>query len=314
MRRKREIVCFETGERFASVTDAASAIGAARPLVSSALKRHGACRGFHFYYADEAEPDDSVFDRKVYKNSRPIICLETNERFESQARAAKAVGVPREAIYAALRGHIATKGLHFYYADEPKPDEEFFRNRSWTRVRCKETGVVYESIAQAARETGVSERNIQAAAKRHGTAKGLHFYYADEPEPDDLLPSKRGIRVRCVETVGTRYSFRHGRSVRESRFMKARGAMTMDDCGSEKTICYEEDGWSVTLTRYVSMELGETVASWVEFPNGWYLHSDDADAEFTQDGAETYLQRLKSVWMESPFWDGVRRAMEEKPQ
>lgn len=41
----------------------------------------------------------------------------------------------------------------------------------------------------------------------------------------------------------------------------------MDDCGSEKTICYEEDGWSVTLTRYVSMELGETVASWVEFPN-----------------------------------------------
>lgn len=135
MRRKREIICFETGERFASVTDAASAIGAARPLVSSALKRHGACRGFHFYYADEAEPD-----------------------------------------------------------------EEFFRNRSWTRVRCKETGVVYESIAQAARETGVSERNIQAATKRHGTAKGLHFYYADEPEPDDLLPSKRGIRIRCVET------------------------------------------------------------------------------------------------------------------
>ena len=196
----RPIICFETGERFESVTDAANAIGAAWSLVSSALKRHGACRGFHFYYADEAEPDDSVFARKVYKNSRPIICLETNERFESQAKAAKAVGVPRAAIYAALRGHIATKGLHFYFADEPKPDEEFFRNRSWTRVRCVETGVVYESIAQAARETGVSDRDIQAAAKRHGTTKGLHFYYADEPEPDDLLPSKRGIRVRCVET------------------------------------------------------------------------------------------------------------------
>lgn len=177
MGRKRAIICFETEERFESVTDAANAIGASWSLVSSALKRHGACRGFHFYYADEVKPDDSVFDRKVYKNSRPIICLETNERFESQAR----------------------------------------------------------------------------------------------------------------------------------------GAMTMDDCGSEKTICYEEDGWSVTLTRYVSMELGETVASWVEFPNGWYLHSDDADAEFTQDGAKTYLQRLKSVWMESPFWDSVK-AMEEKPQ
>lgn len=142
MGRKRAIICFETEERFESVTDAANAIGATWPLVSNALKRHGACRGFHFYYADEAKPDDSVFDRKVNKNSRPIICLETNERFESQAKAAKAVGVPRAAIYAALRGHIATKGLHFYFADEPKPDEEFFRNRSWTRVRCKETGVV----------------------------------------------------------------------------------------------------------------------------------------------------------------------------
>lgn len=200
MGRKRAIICFETEERFESVTDAANAIGVAWPLVSSALKRHGACRGFHFYYADEVKPDDSVFDRKVNKNSRPIICLETNERFESQAKAAKAVGVPRAAIYAALKKHIATKGLHFYFADEPKPDEEVFRNRNWTRVRCKETGVVYESIAQAARETGVSERDIQAAAKRHGTTKGLHFYYADEPEPDDLLPRKKGIRVRCVET------------------------------------------------------------------------------------------------------------------
>ena len=41
--------------------------------------------------------------------------------------------------------------------------------------------------------------------------------------------------------------------------------MAMADCEGEKTIHYEEDGWSVTLTRYVSMELGETVASWVEF-------------------------------------------------
>ena len=199
MGRKRAIICFETGERFESVTDAANAIGAAWSLVSSALKRHGACRGFHFYYADEAEPDDSVFARKVYKNSRPIICLETNERFESQAKAAKAVGVPRAAIYAALRGHIATKGLHFYFADEPEPDD-LLPSKRGIRVRCVETGVVYESIAQAARETGVSDRDIQAAAKRHGTTKGLHFYYADEPEPDDLLPSKRGIRVRCVET------------------------------------------------------------------------------------------------------------------
>lgn len=178
MGRKRAIICFETGERFASVTDAASAIGAAWPLVCNAIKRHGACRGFHFYYADEPKPDDSDFDRKVNKNSRPIICLETNERFESQTMAAKAVGVPRGAICNALKTHMATKGLHFYYANEPKPDEEFFRNRSWTRVRCVETGVVYKTITQAAKETGASRAGICGAAS--GMAGGYHWEYADD--------------------------------------------------------------------------------------------------------------------------------------
>ena len=174
MGRKREIVCLETGERFASVTDAASAIGAARPLVSSALKRHGACRGFHFYYADEAEPDDSVFDRKVYKNSRPIICLETNERFESQARAAKR--------------HGTAKGLHFYYADEPEPDDFYYADepepddllpsKRGIRVRCVETGVVYKTITQAAKETGASQAGIRGAAS--GMAGGYRWEYVDD--------------------------------------------------------------------------------------------------------------------------------------
>lgn len=177
MGRKRAIICFETEERFESVTDAANAIGATWPLVSSALKRHGACRGFHFYYADEVKPDDSVFDRKVYKNSRPIICLETNERFESQAKAAKAVGVPREAIYAALRGHIATKGLHFYYADEPEPDD-LLPSKRGIRVRCVETGVVYKTITQAAKETGASQAGIRGAAS--GMAGGYRWEYVDD--------------------------------------------------------------------------------------------------------------------------------------
>ena len=69
----------------------------------------------------------------------------------------------------------------------------------------------------------------------------------------------------------------------------------------EKTIHYEEDGWSVTLTRYVSVEFGETISSWVEFPNGCHLHSGEANAEFTQNGAKEYLERLKSIWEESPF-------------
>lgn len=163
MGRKRAIICFETEERFESVTDAANAIGVAWPLVSNALKRHGACRGFHFYYADEVKPDDSVFDRKVNKNSRPIICLETNERFESQAKAAKR--------------HGTTKGLHFYYADEPEPND-LLPSKKGIRVRCVETGVVYKTITQAAKETGASQAGIRGAAS--GMAGGYHWEYVDD--------------------------------------------------------------------------------------------------------------------------------------
>ena len=88
MRRKREIICFETGERFASVTDAASAIGAARPLVSSALKRHGACRGFHFYYADEPEPDDLLPSKRGIR----VRCVETGVVYKTITQAAKETG------------------------------------------------------------------------------------------------------------------------------------------------------------------------------------------------------------------------------
>lgn len=41
------------------------------------------------------------------------------------------------------------------------------------------------------------------------------------------------------EAVGTRYPFRHGSSAHKNRF---REAMRMDDCGSEKTIHYKEEG------------------------------------------------------------------------
>ena len=69
---------------------------------------------------------------------------------------------------------------------------------------------------------------------------------------------------------------------------------------TQRALAKATDGVSESALR--SYELGERSPK------------QDALAEFTQDGAKTYLQRLKSVWMESPFWNGVRRAMEEKPQ
>lgn len=68
--------------------------------------------------------------------------------------------------------------IHFYYGDEPKPDDSFFKPKRRRKVRCTETGVVYESIKDAAERTKISANGIGSAAS--GMAGGYHWEYADD--------------------------------------------------------------------------------------------------------------------------------------
>lgn len=78
------------------------------------------------------------------------------------------------------------------------------------------------------------------------------------------------------KTVGKRYSFRHGCSVHENRFMKARGTMAMADCESEKTI-------------------GDAVAAWMTAPGEMRLHAGSVNVESSDDGAAHYLETAKHL-------------------
>ena len=68
--------------------------------------------------------------------------------------------------------------LYFYYGDELKPDDSFFKPKRRRKVRCTETGVVYESIKDAAERTKISPNGIGSAAS--GMAGGYHWEYADD--------------------------------------------------------------------------------------------------------------------------------------
>lgn len=68
--------------------------------------------------------------------------------------------------------------IHFYYGDELKPDDSFFKPKRRRKVRCTETGVVYESIKDAAERTKISPNGIGSAAS--GMAGGYHWEYADD--------------------------------------------------------------------------------------------------------------------------------------
>lgn len=80
-------------------------------------------------------------------------------RYESVDKCAKTIGVHRSSLYSALKKGHAAHGFHYYYAEKPRPSKEFFDHsgrKQPVKVRCIETGEVFESIRQLNR---ARERN-----------------------------------------------------------------------------------------------------------------------------------------------------------
>ncbi|MFR4801955.1 MAG: hypothetical protein ACLT98_00575 [Eggerthellaceae bacterium] len=120
------------------------------------------------------------------KRKRPITCLETAVTFESAYRAAKELGfADSRNIFRSIQRGTCTQGLHFYYADAPKPAPGFFLppNRPPRPVVCLDTGETFESAFQAGRAFGIAAGAVRTSASTGVERNGLHFYYGDEPKP-----------------------------------------------------------------------------------------------------------------------------------
>ena len=128
-------------------------------------------------------PDErrqKIRNRKKKQNNkpRPVICLETGERFESLTLASRMLGISKSNVFHAMKNGSAVHGFHFYYGDEPKPVDSFFKPRRRRKIRCTETGVVYESIKDAAERTKISPNCIGSAVS--GMAGGYRWEYVDD--------------------------------------------------------------------------------------------------------------------------------------
>ena len=183
MGKGKTIVCLETGKQFNSVGNAANAIGVSSGFISRQIRAGKPIKGFYYYYAGEMLPDEyrqkiRNQKKKPNKNLRPVICLETGERFESLALASRMLGTSISNVFDAIKNGRTAHGLHFYYGDEPKPVDSFFKPRRKRKIRCTETGVVYESVRDAAKRTKTSSNCIGSAVS--GMAGGYHWEYADD--------------------------------------------------------------------------------------------------------------------------------------
>ena len=196
---KKGVVCYETGELFESVADAARAIGVHKRAISISIENHTASGGYHWYYETDERPTPDSFKR--IKVRKAVVCVETGEVFDSTGIAAYEMGLTISGVSKSARSGQATKGFHFHYIDASSMS---IRPSNTIPVICVETGKKYDSITAAALAIGQkTPSNIIVALKSGGKSGGYHWRFADVERPVPPFKKERWRAVMCCETGET---------------------------------------------------------------------------------------------------------------
>ena len=143
--------------------------GASSSGISSCCrKEHKTAKGLSWCYEVDYNKNAIINDPK----EKPIICIDTKERYESIVAASKKLKIPSTTLHTAIKFHTPTRGMFFCYEKELNNWKPAV-NKAKKPVICIETGVAFESARDAQRKTGVTFGNIFNAIKSGGTAGGL---------------------------------------------------------------------------------------------------------------------------------------------
>lgn len=211
-----KVICLETGTRYETYVLAARDLNISEMGIALAVKRKSHyTAGYHFMKCSEynALSKEEVEDVLKMGGPRPVACVETGVSYENITAAAETYPIgkrttARSRIGACCRNAYSVfDGKHWCYAEDlqsRKDNADKYKYSSKTAVRCVETGMEYQSLAEAARDSGVLANTIRLAAKGdRRTAGGFTWEYVDG------APRKHGHkrgnqpsakRVRCVET------------------------------------------------------------------------------------------------------------------
>lgn len=214
--KSRPVICLETGTRYKTYVDAGRDLGVEEGNIQQAVKsKSHYAKGYHFVNSDEYSTLAKGEIENILKRngrSRTVVCVETGKRYESIKAATREYGDRQESAQSGIglcckNPYRTFDGKHWCYPDdlESRIDnaEEYAVPRK-TAIRCLETGKMYESIADASRDTGINNNSIRAVARGDRHKAGGYTWEYVNPVPD-----KRGNRgcnqptakkVRCAET------------------------------------------------------------------------------------------------------------------
>ena len=164
--------------------------------------------------------DRATIEKLIKANSKAVLCIETGAVYPSAKVAEIETGVNRATISNVCnkkRNRELAGGYHWRFATEEDAANNVIKNVApstpsrYKKIRCVETGVVYCSIAEAARQVGRAKNTVHDACKNSAkTAGGYHWQYVTEGDDVELAVDSAPVvvldnpsnykAVRCVET------------------------------------------------------------------------------------------------------------------
>ena len=118
----------------------------------------------------------SKISNSKQKDKKSIICIETGIEYESAADAMRKTGVDRSSISKVCYGTMKTAGGYHWCFKGQKPI--YIKDNRFKPVICLNSGRIYSSIAEAARDTKSDQSNIKKVCDgKYKTTNGLKWKY-----------------------------------------------------------------------------------------------------------------------------------------
>lgn len=194
----RGVICVETGEHFKSITDASLSVGVDKSAVYHCLKGvNNTAGGKHWRYADgeyhECTRPEGGKNRK--SQSKPVMCMETGIIYPSTGEAERQTGIGRTGIAKCANGvAITSGGYHWGYIVDGEPVFHKRPDYNRMRIKCLETGEIFNSMAECARSLGEKDAGtLQSTIKygcRHKGKTYVKIDLDDNPVPSSFKLEK----------------------------------------------------------------------------------------------------------------------------
>lgn len=179
----RPVYCVETQKIYNTATEAAKDVNGNASSISNTCKNwHETSSDLHWRYYKVGEPLLTMDDMPVKKYPKPVQCIETGCIYKNAKQAFRETGIEHTSILDCCNGGANTSGgfhWRYYSKTEPLPDILALSPRfNSYPVYCVETGVIYPSSMEAARQTGGNCSSIASCCRgRYLSYHGVHWQY-----------------------------------------------------------------------------------------------------------------------------------------